>query len=120
MNFVQRARENGDPGATMPRTWEDGGAAVVSRCWRRLHGLLLFWFDLRRVRPVLLCSAALAAVTYCILLAAAPPEPVPEPFAFDSSASWITTVSTHQATGCFRLDLKIPAKIVDAWITLAT
>jgi hypothetical protein len=68
----------------------------------------------------MLCSAALAAVAYCILLAAAPPEPVPEPFAFDGSASWISTAATQQATGCFRLDLKIPAKVVGAWITLAT
>jgi hypothetical protein len=82
--------------------------------------LLLVLFDLQRLRPVVLCSAALAAVTYCILLAVAPPEPVPEPFAFDSSASWISTVATQQATGCFRLDLKIPGKVVDAWITLAT
>src|SRR5260370_23822681 len=96
------------------------GAAVVGRCWRRLSSMLLVLVDLRRLRPVVLCSAALAAIIYCILLIAAPPEPVPEPFAFDSSASWISTAATQQATGCFRLDLKIPAKVVNAWITLAT
>jgi hypothetical protein len=120
MNFAERTGENGDAAATMRRTWQGAGAAVMNGSWRCLHCLLLAWFDRRRIRPVLLCSAALAAVTYCILLAAAPPEPVPEPFAFDSSASWITTAASHQATGCFRLDLNIPAKIVNAWITLAT
>ena len=74
----------------------------------------------RKLRPVALCSAALAAVIYCILLAAAPPEPVPEPFAFADSASWITTTATQQSTGCFRLDLSIPGTVVNAWITLAS
>ena len=118
MKVAQRPGENRGAAAAMPRPRP--GAAVVHRLWQRLRCLLLVLFDLQRLRPVVLCSAALAAVTYCILLAVAPPEPVPEPFAFDSSASWISTVATQQATGCFRLDLKIPGKVVDAWITLAT
>ena len=48
----------------------------------------------------------------------APPEPVPQRFAFPQNASWITTASVQQSTGCFRLDLSIPGTIVNAWITL--
>jgi hypothetical protein len=77
-------------------------------------------FSLKLVRSVVLASTAFAALIYCILLVLAPPEPVPESFTFDSSASWITTNPTPQSTGCFRLDLSIPGKIVNAWITLAT
>jgi hypothetical protein len=120
MNFARTTGKNEGTSATVPRTWQSAGSAVLNRCRRRLHWWLLVLFDRRRLRPVVLCSAALAAVTCCFLLAAGPPEPVPEPFAFDSSASWITTAATHQATGCFRLDLKIPGKIVNAWLTLAT
>jgi hypothetical protein len=72
-----------------------------------------------RLRPVALCSAAVAALIYCLLLAAAPPEPVPKPFAFGKSASWITTQSAQQVGGCFRLDLSIPGTVVNAWIALA-
>jgi len=98
-----------------------GAGATVVRCYRRCSCWLRFTlFDLKRLRSVALASAALAAVTYCILLAVAPPEPVPEPFAFDRSASWISTDATQQATGCFRCDLSIPGKVVNAWITLAT
>ena len=118
MKLAQRPGENRGAAATVQRPGP--GAAMVGQRWRRLYCLLLVLFDLRRLRPVVVCSAALAAVIYCILLAAAPPEPIPEPFAFDSSARWISTAATQQATGCFRLDLKIPAKVVDAWITLAT
>jgi hypothetical protein len=73
-----------------------------------------------RLRSVLLASAALAAVIYCILWVVAPPEPVPKPFFFDPSASWITTTATNQSCGCFRLDLEIPGKIVNAWVAIAT
>lgn len=118
MRLAQRPEENNGAAALMPR--QGPGTAAVSRLWQRLYRFLLVLFDLRRLRPVVLCSAALAAVTYCILSAVAPPEPVPEPFAFDSSASWISTAATQQATGCFRLDLKIPAEVVNAWIALAT
>jgi 4-amino-4-deoxy-L-arabinose transferase-like glycosyltransferase len=79
---------------------------------------------LSRVRPhmrsVVLFSAAVAAATYCLLLAVAPPEPVPEPFAFPASVSWITTSATDQSTGCFRIDLSIPGTVANAWITLAS
>ena len=77
------------------------------------------WSGFRRLHSVALASAALAAVAYCILLASYPPEPVPQPFAFDPLASWISTTTTHQATGCFRLDLLIPANVVNAWIVVA-
>jgi len=77
------------------------------------------WSSFRRLHSVALASAALAAVTYCILLTSYPPEPVPHPFAFDPLASWISTTTTHQATGCFRLDLLIPANVVNAWIVVA-
>src|SRR5258708_19953925 len=73
----------------------------------------------RRLHSVALASAALAAVAYCILLASYPPEPVPQPFAFDPLASWISTTTTHQATGCFRLHLLIPANVVNPSIPLA-
>ena len=72
------------------------------------------------MRPVALCSAAVAAAGYCLLMALAPPEPVPKRFAFPKDASWIATTSTQQSCGCFRLDLSIPDKIVNAWITLAS
>jgi hypothetical protein len=72
------------------------------------------------LRPALLCSAAVAAAIYCLLLAAAPPAQVPEPFAFANSASWITTTATQQAGACFRLDLSISATVVNAWVTLAS
>src|SRR6202007_701562 len=71
------------------------------------------------LRPVLLCSAAVATALYCLLLAGAPPAPVPEPFPFANPASWISTTATQQATGCFRLDLSIPCTVVNAWIALA-
>ncbi len=54
-------------------------------------------------RSVILASAALASVTYCILVASAPPEPVPEPFSMSDATSWITTQATQQSCGCFRL-----------------
>jgi Dolichyl-phosphate-mannose-protein mannosyltransferase len=73
-----------------------------------------------RLRSILLLSAAAAAVTYCILQIVAPAEPVPKPFAFDPSASWITTAATNQSCGCFRLDLEIPGKVANAWIAVAT
>jgi hypothetical protein len=44
---------------------------------------------------------------------------VPQAFNFDHSASWITTGTTHQATGCFRLELSIPGKVINAWIAVA-
>ncbi len=77
------------------------------------------WFSFRRGRSAALASAALAAVAYCVLLASSPPEPVPRPFSFDPSASWISTNATHQSTGCYRLELSIPATVVNAWIVLA-
>jgi Dolichyl-phosphate-mannose-protein mannosyltransferase len=83
------------------------------RWWRALYRS-------GRLRPALLASAAFAAVAYCILWIAAPPEPVPRPFAFDPAASWITTPSSDQSAGCFRFDLQIPGKIVNAWIAVAT
>src|SRR4051812_42609152 len=70
---------------------------------------------LKRLSSAGLGSAAFAAVVYCLLLAARPPEPVPQRFAFDRSASWITTNATHQATGCFRLELPITGKVANAW-----
>ena len=76
-------------------------------------------FKVGSLRSVLLASAALAAVVYCILRIIAPPEPVPKPFYFGSSAKWITTNATTQACGSFRLDLYVPGKIVNAWIALA-
>jgi hypothetical protein len=72
------------------------------------------------IRPVAFCSAAVAAACYCLLMAVAPPEPVPHRFAFPKNASWIATTATQQSTACFRLDLSIPDKIVNAWITLTS
>ncbi len=72
-----------------------------------------------RMRSVFLASAAMASMTYCFLVAAAPPEPVPQPFSM-SGARWITTQTTQQACGCFRLDLSLPAKVVNAWISVAS
>lgn len=85
--------------------------------WRRLGRAAL---DLGLWRSIVLASAALAAVVYCLLHALAPPEPVPEPFVFPNNASWVTTTATQQSGGCFRLDLYVPSKFVNAWITLAT
>src|SRR5690242_17658230 len=76
-------------------------------------------FTFKRLSSAGLGSAAFAAVVYCLLLAARPPEPVPQRFVFDRSALWITTNATHQATGCFRLDLPITGKIANAWIVVA-
>src|SRR5215475_2862203 len=73
-----------------------------------------------RLRSIVLASAALATVTYCVLFASSPTEPVPEPFSLDSAASWITTRANQQSTGCFRLDLSISAKVVNAWICVAS
>ena len=73
----------------------------------------------RRLLSAALAAAALAASLYCILGAWRPSAPVPQAFTFDPSASWITTGAAHQATGCFRLELSIPGKIVNAWVTLA-
>ena len=89
----------------------------MKRSWR-----LTAIFERVRVhfRPVAFCSAGVAAVGYCLLMAVAPPEPVPQRFAFPKNASWITTASVQQSTGCFRLDLSIPGTIVNAWITLAS
>jgi hypothetical protein len=91
----------------------------VSRaaCWHRLCRAA---HDPGQVRSIVLASAALAAVVYCILLAVYPREPVPEPFAFPDDATWITTASKQESTGCFRLDLTFPGKVVNAWIALAT
>lgn len=75
---------------------------------------------LKRLRICLLVSAAIAGSIYCLLLALAPPEPVPQPFSFDPSASWITSQATQQATACFRVDVTARANIVNAWITIAT
>jgi 4-amino-4-deoxy-L-arabinose transferase-like glycosyltransferase len=75
---------------------------------------------LKCLRICLLISAAVAGSTYCILLVIAPPEPVPKPFSFEKSASWITTQAREQATGCFRFDVTVRAQIVRAWITVAT
>jgi Dolichyl-phosphate-mannose-protein mannosyltransferase len=72
------------------------------------------------IRPVAFCSAAVAGTSYCLLMVVAPPEPVPQRFAFPKNASWIATTATQQSTACFRLDLSIPGKIVNAWITLAS
>jgi hypothetical protein len=80
----------------------------------------LVLFNSSRLRAVLLASAALAAVSYCILRIVAPPEPVPEPFSFDPYAEWITTTATNQSGGCFRLDLSVPGKIRNAWVAVAT
>jgi hypothetical protein len=77
----------------------------------------LYWAGMR---SILLASAALASMTYCFLVASAPPEPVPQPFSMSDDASWITTQTTRQSGGCFRLDLTLPAKIVNAWISLAS
>ena len=85
--------------------------------WRRLYSTVR---NFNRSGSIVLASAALAAMSYCILLYLAPPEPVPVPFAFPSGASWITTVESQQSTGCFRLDLSFSSKVVNAWITLAT
>jgi hypothetical protein len=71
-------------------------------------------------RSVILASAALASVTYCILVASAPPEPFPEPFSMSDATSWITTQATRQSCGCFRLDLSLGAKVVNAWISVAS
>jgi hypothetical protein len=76
-------------------------------------------FSFSRLRCVALASAALTAVAYCILLAASPPEPVPQPFTFDPAASWISTNATNQSTGCYRLDLSIPATVANAWIVVS-
>jgi hypothetical protein len=73
-----------------------------------------------RLRSAALFSAALSLSVYCLLLATAPPDPVPKPFAFAPSASWISTTASQQSTGCFRLDLSIPGKVVNAWITIAS
>jgi hypothetical protein len=81
---------------------------------------LLAWFKSARVGAVLLFSAAAAGVVYCLLRTVAPQEAVPKPFSFDPAASWITTQSNDQSCGCFRLDIDIPSKIANAWITLAT
>jgi hypothetical protein len=85
--------------------------------WRRLYSSVR---DFNLTGAIVLASAALAAVSYCILLAIASPEPVPVLFAFPSGASWITTRETQQSTGCFRLDFSCSGKVVNAWITLAT
>jgi hypothetical protein len=104
-----------------PTAFRQGKEATVEHwCRSSFQHLTLALFDWRRVRSVMLGSAALAAVGYCILMAVAPPEPVPEPFLFDKSASWISTAPTQQASGCFRLDLWLPSKVSNAWITLAT
>jgi Dolichyl-phosphate-mannose-protein mannosyltransferase len=72
-----------------------------------------------RLRSVILASAALASVTYCLLVALAPPEPVPVQFSMGDAASWITTQETRQSSGCFRLDLPIRARVVNAWVSVA-
>jgi hypothetical protein len=77
------------------------------------------WFSFIRLNTVALASAALAAVAYCILLALSPPEPVPQPFPFDPSASWISTKATHQSTGCYRLEVSIPARVTNGWIAVS-
>jgi Dolichyl-phosphate-mannose-protein mannosyltransferase len=74
----------------------------------------------QRVRCVLLFSAAVGAVAYCVLCAVAPSQPVPQLFYFDRASSWISTNSRFQSSGCFRLDLEIPGKIKNAWLALAT
>jgi Dolichyl-phosphate-mannose-protein mannosyltransferase len=85
--------------------------------WRYLPKTIL---DCKLLGAIALASAALAAVIYCLLLVAAPPEPVPVPFTFPPDASWITTQETQQSTGCFRLDFSLAGKVVNAWIALAT
>ena len=72
------------------------------------------------LRPALIVAAGLAAVLYCILHWLLPSEPVPKPFVFNPGSSWITTNSTVQATGCFRLNLFVPRKIEKAWIAFGT
>lgn len=95
--------------ARLPTLSKEAGAAALPEGWRYF----------RRLQSAALASAALAGTVYCILLAWNPPEPVPQAFTFDPSASWITTGAAHQATGCFRLELSIPRKVVNAWIAVA-
>src|ERR1700747_1000291 len=73
----------------------------------------------KRLRSVLLFSAAIAAAAYCLLCAIAPPQSVPRRFAFDPAAAWITTNSRAQSSGFFRFDVEVPGKIKNAWIALA-
>jgi hypothetical protein len=68
----------------------------------------------------IVASLALAGVIYCALRIVAPPEPVPKPFSFDKGAHWITTDAQHQACGCFRLNLDLPANVAKAWVVLAS
>ena len=68
------------------------------------------WSGARRLQSVALASAALAGTLYCILLAWKPPEPVPQAFVFDPSASWITTGAAKQSTGVFALSFRFQAK----------
>ena len=72
------------------------------------------------VRSIVLAAAALALGAYCLLLALAPQEPVPQPFAFPQEAAWITTATKEQSTGCFRLDFAFSGKVVNAWMAVAT
>jgi hypothetical protein len=86
--------------------------------WHRLHSSIV---QFRPAGEIILVAAALSAAIYCLLLWLAPPEPVPQPFSFPEDAHWITTpVANQQSTGCFRLDLSVPGKVVNAWISLAT
>jgi hypothetical protein len=73
-----------------------------------------------RMRSALLAAATLASTTYCFLVGSAPPETVPQAFSMSDDASWITTQTTQQSCGCFRLDLSLSAKVVNAWISLAS
>jgi Dolichyl-phosphate-mannose-protein mannosyltransferase len=108
MTFDQPT-ETGVAGPAAPT----GARTTSDRWWKALA-------KSNRLRSILLASAALAGVTYCVLWIVAPPKPVPKPFTFDPSASWITTTATDQSCGCFRLDLEIPGKIANAWVAVAT
>ncbi len=72
------------------------------------------------LRAVAFCSAAVAGAFYCLLMAFAPPEPVPSRFEFPANASWIAATPSPQTTGCFRQDLSIPGQIANAWVTVAS
>jgi hypothetical protein len=102
------------------RPIEQGEVKSKTRAERAIVRRLLVWCRSRRIGAVLLFSAAAAGVVYCLLRVVAPQEAVPKPFSFDPAASWITTHSNNQSCGCFRLDIDIPSKISNAWITLAT
>jgi len=85
--------------------------------WSRLCAAV---FDFKLLGLICLAAAALAAVSYCLLVALLPPEPVPTPFSFPAESAWITTSSKNQSTGCFRLDFTLSGEVINAWVALST